>query len=133
MYFHNRDEEAATNLNSWSLSFLKTKVHLNFSDLNPLTCLKSESSSESSESSLESSYRSGFQRTTDPDDETEETYPLTRFRRDIILCLLIQAFLFVAASLLLKFNTPASICFVICFILSSAFLLSITWPITKIQ
>ena len=27
MYFHNRDEEAATNLNSWSLSFLKTKVH----------------------------------------------------------------------------------------------------------
>ena len=26
MYFHNRDEEAATNLNSWNLSFLKTKV-----------------------------------------------------------------------------------------------------------
>jgi len=132
MYFHNRDEEAATNLNSWSLSFLKTKVHLKIPDLIIEFLIKSESSSESSESSLESSYRSGFQRTR-PDDETEETYPLTRFRRDIILCLLIQAFLFVAASLLLKFNTPASICFVICFILSSAFLLSITWPITKIQ
>ena len=38
---------------------------------------------------LEKKYRDGFD-SANQDEQNEETYPLGRFRRDVILCLLIQ-------------------------------------------
>ena len=99
---------------------------------------------------LEEQYRAGFRPNlalsqyidancssgSSSDEQNEETYPLNRFKRDVVLCLLIQGkisleiwfqyqcsvLLFIAVCLLLSFNMESLGCFLACFVVSAVFL-----------
>ena len=65
-----------------TLSFKRKKI--------PADREKSFHAQETDDNALEEKYRAGFSLESNNDEQNEETYPLERFRRDVILCLLIQ-------------------------------------------